>query len=96
MRVFRALPQRVGSEGMMKENFRELSADEVIEALDGPGPVLDEVERLMQQYSQAIAAGCDPYDIIIPTLDTPAIEAVAMHLMHEALALAESSAPPLQ
>ena len=68
-------------------NLSTLTTDQVIEALAKPGPVAEEVRRLMFRYSEALARGVAMRDIILPGPETTGIEAVAMHLMHEALAL---------
>ncbi len=70
--------------------FSHLTRDEVFAALgDDSSPVPIEVERLMICYSDALASGADPYETILPGPDTPAIESVAMFLLHEALGLGD-------
>ncbi len=69
-------------------DFSALTREEVFAALcDDSSPVAKEIERLMIYYSDALVGGADPHEIILPGPDTPAIESVAMFLMHEALNL---------
>ena len=69
-------------------DFSGLTSKEVLAAMtDDASPVAQEVARLMLRYSDALAAGADPHETLVPGPDTTPIEGVAMRLMHEALSL---------
>jgi len=69
-------------------DFSPLPSDHVRAALaDEKSPVAREVERLMLQFSDALAAGAEPHETLLPGPDTTAIEGVAMRLMLEAMSL---------
>lgn len=78
-------------------DLSRLTRDEVFAALaDASSPVAQEVERLMLQYSDSLASGADPYEILLPKPGASAIESVAMSLMHEALDLEDEDNAPGQ
>jgi hypothetical protein len=69
-------------------DFSSLTSKDVLTALvDDSSPVAQEVARLMLRYADALAAGADPHEILLPGPDTTPIEGVAMRRMLEALSL---------